>query len=320
MSHRAEVSGVGSRGTALPPSGEQYPITAGDQRAVVVEVGGGVREYVVGRRPVLDGYPVDAICSGARGAPLVPWPNRLEDGRYGFDGEEHQLPLTEPERHNAIHGLLRWRNWQLHDRRGNEVAVGTVLHPTEGYPFTLDVQVRYLLDAAGLTVTTTATNRGDRPCPYGSGQHPYLAAGRGGIDECVLELRAGTRIATDDRGLPAGRRRVDGSRFDFRRPRRIGATRIDQAFTDLERDGDGLARVRLRAPDGAETVLRVDGGHPYLALFTADTLPGDEWRRGLGVAPMTCAPNAFRSGEGLLVLAPGETVTTTWGVSPSWLS
>lgn len=301
------------------PSGQQWQITAGDQRAVLVEVGGGVREYVVGRRPVLDGYPVDAICSGARGTPLVPWPNRLEDGRYTFDGEDHQLPLSEPGRHNAIHGLLRWRNWQPRERRGNEVALGTVLHPSEGYPFTLDVEVRYRLDGDGLTVSTTATNRGGRPCPYGSGQHPYLAGGPGVIDDCVLELKAGTRIVTDDRGLPAGRRRVDGSRFDFHRARLIGATRIDQAFTDLVRDGDGLARLRLRAPDGAETVLRVDRGYPYLELFTADTLPGDEWRRGLGVEPMTCAPNAFRSGEGLRVLAPGEAVTTTWGVRPSWL-
>ena len=51
------------------------------------------------------------LCDGAHGAPLIPWPNRLADGRYSFDGADHQLALTEPERHNAIHGLMRWRPW-----------------------------------------------------------------------------------------------------------------------------------------------------------------------------------------------------------------
>src|SRR5437016_6075237 len=132
-----------------PPSGEQFDIASGEHRATIVEVGGGVREYFVGDRPVLDPYPIDAMCDGARGAPLIPWPNRLAEGRYRFDGVDHQLPLSEPDRNNAIHGLLRWRSWRAVERSADRVVVGTTLHPMAGYPFALEVRIEYSLDDEG---------------------------------------------------------------------------------------------------------------------------------------------------------------------------
>src|SRR3954467_10292518 len=129
----------------VPPSGRQFEIAAGDQRAVVVEVGGGVRVYAHGDRDVLDPYPEDAICDGARGTPLIPWPNRLEDGRYAFDSVERQLDLSEPDKRNALHGLLRWQAWDVVERAPDRVVMGVRLHPSPGYPFRLDVRVAYAL-------------------------------------------------------------------------------------------------------------------------------------------------------------------------------
>ena len=282
---------------SIPPSGRQYEIRHGEQVAVVVEVGGGVREYRVGARAVLDPYPLDAMCDGAHGAPLVPWPNRLADGRYRFDGVDHQVAITEPEKGNAIHGFLRWRSWDAVREEPNRVTMGTRLHPLTGYPFLLDVEVDYRLDDAGLTVTTTATNRGDRSCPYGAGQHPYLSPGSGVIDDAVLSFMAGNRIVTDQtRQLPTGVEPVAGGRFDFSDPRRLGDLRIDFAFTDLARDETGLAWVRLAGPDGRRVELWVDGTYPIVELYTGDTLRPDRRRLGLGAEPMTCPPNAFQSG------------------------
>ena len=300
---------------SIPPSGRQYELHHGEQVAVVVEVGGGVREYRVGARAVLDPYPLDAMCDGAHGAPLVPWPNRLADGRYRFDGVDHQVAITEPEKGNAIHGFLRWRSWDAVREEPNRVTMGTRLHPLTGYPFLLDVEVDYRLDDAGLTVTTTATNRGDRSCPYGAGQHPYLSPGSGVIDDAVLSFMAGNRIVTDQtRQLPTGVEPVAGGRFDFSDPRRLGDLRIDFAFTDLARDETGLAWVRLAGPDGRRVELWVDGTYPIVELYTGDTLRPDRRRLGLGAEPMTCPPNAFQSGQGVRRLAPGEAVTTRWGV------
>ena len=300
---------------ATPPSGEQFEITAGSQRATVVEVGGGVREYVVGERPVLDPYSLDAMCDGAHGAPLIPWPNRLAEGAYRFDGTDYAVALTEPDKHNAIHGFLRWRSWQAVEHETGRVVMATRLHPLMGYPFTLDVQVAYELGDEGLVVATTATNLSDRPCPYGSGQHPYLSPGGGRIDDCRLELAAGTRILTEnERQLPTGTASVAGTEYDFRSARRLADQKLDDPFTDLDRDQNGRAWARLTAPDGSRVALWVDGHYSIIEFYTGDTLSAARRRLGLGCEPMTCPPNAFQSGDGLIRLAPGETVTTTWGV------
>jgi aldose 1-epimerase len=269
----------------------------------------------VGGRTVLDPYPLEAICDGAHGAPLIPWPNRLGDGRYRFDGADHQLPLSEPERHNAIHGLMRWRPWRALEHDPDRVLVGARLLPLPGYPFTLDLRISYELTGAGLTVATTATNLGGSACPYGTGQHPYLSPGEGLIDDCVLEVHAATRILTDEeRQLPCGRVPVEGGVHDFRTPRRLGDQRLDDPFTDLARDRVGIATVVLRLPDGARVELWADERYPFVQLYSGDTLAPERRRRGLGVEPMTCAPNAFQSGDGLVRLEPGASHTGRWGV------
>lgn len=298
------------------PSGEQFQIVYGDQRATIVEVGGGVREYVHGNREVLQPYPVHAVCDAAHGAPLIPWPNRLADGRYVFDGQEHQLELTEPEKHNAIHGLLRWRNWSALERSADWVRVGTRLHPTDRWPFTLDVSVRYSLGDEGLSVETRARNGGDSACPYACGQHPYLSPGpEATVDDCRLELKAATRIDTDpERQLPTGTEPVHGTEYDFRTAREIGGLEIDYAFTDLERDPDGRAWVRLACPDGRAVEAWSDQAYPVIEIYTADALAPPRRRRGLAVEPMSAPPNALATGEMIVRLEPHDEHVATWGV------
>lgn len=306
------------------PSGFQVVLTEGDQRAVIVEVGAGLRDYRVGDWDVLDGYQADQMCSAARGHCLIPWPNRLRDGRYRFRDQELQLPLTEPDRHNAIHGLIRWDNWTVAEQEASCVLMDDLLHHRPGYPFSLHVGVEYALSEGdpGLTVRTTATNVGSARCPYGAGFHPYLRVGDQRLDEDVLSSPGATWLPTDGQAIPSGHEPVSGTPYDFRRPRVIGDSRLDTAFTDLERAEDGLARVVLQSPDGSRSAsLWMDESYRYLMLFTGDSLPdAGRRRRSLGVEPMTCAPNAFQSGEGLRVLEPGEQFTSVWGISPSLLA
>ena len=265
------------------PSGEQIEIIAGDQQAVVVEVGGGLRSYSAGGRELVDGYKANEMSSSGRGQALIPWPNRLQDGSYEFDGRRHQLPLNEPERRNAIHGPVRWVAWTASVRETHRVVMGHLLHPQPGYPFSLSLAIEYALLDGGLRV--------------------------------LLRAPARTVLRSDGRGLPIGTAAVEDTEYDFRQPRPIGSTTLDHAFTDLERDGDGLARVALRDPDhGTEISLWVDESYPYLMLFTGDPLP-DVRRRSLAVEPMTCPPNAFRTGDALIRLEPGCSFTSTWGIA-----
>jgi aldose 1-epimerase len=299
---------------ARPPSGRQFEIAAAGHRATIVEVGGGIRELERDGRPILDPYPVDRICDGAHGAPLIPWPNRLANGRYEFDGEDFELPLTEPGKRNAIHGLMRWRPWTAAEHEAARVVMAARLHPQPGYPFELDLKIAYELGEEGLTVTTTARNLGERPCPFGHGQHPYLSPGAGLVDACALRVDAETRVLTDpERQLPTGREPVAGTELDFRAARRLGDLRVDDPFTDLIRDVDRRARIRLTGPDDVTAELWVDEGYRFLEVYSGDTLHPDRARRGLGAEPMTCGPNAFATGEDVVAIDPGESFSASWG-------
>lgn len=295
----------------MNPSGDQHWIEADGQEAAVVEVGGGLRTYTVDGVDVLEGYGVDEMAAGGRGQNLLPWPNRIADGRYSFAGEDLQLALTEPGRHNASHGLVRWANWTARANDGDRVVMGLTLHPQPGYPFTLELEVEYRLGPGGLSVATTATNLGDRPCPYGAGAHPYVTVGTDLVDDAVLLVPAEARLEVDGRGIPTGAVPVEDTPFDFREAKAIGDLVADHAFTELTGNEAVVA-----APDGQRRVtLWWDSAYRWVMVFTGDTLAPARRRRGLAIEPMTCAPNAFVSGDGLRVLEPEEAWTTVWGIA-----
>jgi len=298
------------------PSGEQLEIARDDQYAVVTEVGGGLRCYTADGRDVIVGYDVDEMCSSGRGQVLAPWPNRIEDGTYEFGGRRHQLPLTEPDAHNAIHGLVRWNAWSLRERDPHRVVVEHELHPQPGYPFSLVLAIEYTLTASGLVVTTTATNVGRELCPFGLGAHPYLTLGRS-IDGLALRVPARTVLHSDSRGLPRRATPVDDTEYDLRRTRPIGTTVLDHCYTDLDRGDDTRARIELTEPREERSItLWLDETYPYVMVFTGDPLP-DMARRAVAIEPMTCPPNAFRSGVAVIELEPGASVIGSWGITPS---
>jgi aldose 1-epimerase len=307
------------------PSGEQIRLSHAGQELTVVEVGAGIRTYSAGGRPVLDGYDESEMCPGGHGQLLAPWPNRLGDGRFEWEGRSYQTPLSEPENHNAIHGLVRWAAWSVAAVDPGEARLTYRLHPQPGWPWTLDLAVAYRLGADGLRVVTEMTNVADAglgSCPFGIGWHPYLAAFGELVDQAVLTVPAVEAYRSDERGLPVGRYDVGGTEVDFRAGRTIGEAVLDVAFTGLERGEDGRAVItlaptdRARAGSGAYGVrMWMDRAYTHLMIFSGDTLAdAARRRRGLAVEPMTCAPDMLRSGDGRLVLEPGQSFEAAWGL------
>ncbi|MFT4084888.1 MAG: aldose 1-epimerase family protein [Nocardioides sp.] len=300
----------------LPPSGNQFTISGGGYAATLTESGGALRTLQHGDRRLIDGFAEDQISAGGRGQLLMPWPNRIRDGRYGFAGSSYQLGLSEARLHNASHGLARWAGWTPIEVSAEAVTLGYRLMAQSGYPWTLDLRVTYAVGDDGLQVTQSATNRADSTAPYASGAHPYLSAGEGPIDTWTLELPAATRLLTDDRLLPIGTEPVAGTAYDFRAPRPIGEVAFNHAFGDLVRaDGgnetDGTAVVRVTGPAGS-TELWLDGHHRWVMIYSADD--SGTPRRSLAVEPMTAPVDAFNSGIDLIDLEPGETFSARWGI------
>jgi aldose 1-epimerase len=288
----------------------EVELVSGDARLAVDLRGGGLRALTVGDWEVLDGYPAGTVPAGRRGGVLLPWPNRLRDGQWAWEGQQLQLDVAGPGK-PAAHGLVTWQSWSVLARHADAVTVGTVVEARPGYPFRLAAAVDHALSPDRLTVTVRVRNAGDRPTPFGVGMHPYLSVGAtqdGGIGDAEVTVPARTALDLDG-GLPTGTRRpFDGA------VGRIGERALDDAVTDLERDDDGWARVRLRGATGA-LELAVDGSWPWLQVYSGDTLPEGQRRRSLAVEPMTCPPNALADGVDLVVLDPGESWAGTWTLS-----
>ena len=297
------------------PTGQQWGISHGDFEATVVEVGGGLRLLTRDGVDLVAGYDFDEPCQSGRGQQLMPWPNRIRDGRYHWgDAKPQQLPITEVPFANASHGLVRWALWELVEHTDSSVTVGYRLHPQPGWPHHLDLRTTYRLDDSGLVVTAAARNVGRSDAPFGYGAHPYLAIGDTPLSEVTLTVPAGRRVEVDERSLPVGVHPVEGTEYDFREARAVGPTDLDTAYTEIAHDADGRWRVTVSAADRS-VALWAEPAFPWLQVFTG-VVRLHQGVAGIAVEPMTCPADAFNSRTSLVTLAPGEEWTGTWGISP----
>lgn len=308
----------------IPLSGIQHSLRAGDYEAVVADIGATLRSLTYRGRDLVLPFEADEVRPNHRGATLAPWPNRLVDGRYTFDGVDYQLPLTEPARGHALHGLASWLQYEPIDKHSSHVTLEGAIQAQKGYPWRVVVQTTFALDADGLTQTVTAVNESAHPAPWGTASHPYLVAGDGRVDGWTLQLPAASVLhATPDRLVPTGLSPVDADdpgRFDFRTPHLVGAARIDHAFTDLAADADGTIAARVTDASGVGVEMVWDAACPWVQVFTSDQPGATSDRAALAVEPMTCAPDAFNAAAyaydtGLIVLSPGGTATARWRIA-----
>jgi aldose 1-epimerase len=298
---------------STPPTGEQYEIVSGTRRAVVTEVGATLRSFSVDGRDVVRGFGVEDQISGGRGQNLIPWPNRIRDGRYVFNGATQQLALTEPARHNASHGLARYVPWVLVDKQPDAVTNRVRIYPQQGWPGVLEATITHQVSDNGLTVTVNATNIGAAEVPFGYGAHPYLTVGESTVDDVAITVPAESYLEVDDRLLPIKISPVAGTAYDLRGGPVLGSVNLDTALTDLARDADGRWRVKLVLGDRYAEVWGDETMH-WIQVFSG----GPSRNSSIAVEPMTCGPDAFNAGpthDGMRVLAPGSSFQGEWGIS-----
>ncbi|MFJ4223923.1 aldose 1-epimerase family protein [Microbacterium sp. NPDC089695] len=297
--------------TFASPTGIQVHLQLGDVSAQIAQVGASLRALRIGGVDLVAPYPLDIPTPSCSGVVLVPWPNRVRDGRWNDGGVERQLAITEPKFANASHGLLRFTAYEIEEGAASTTLRASVV-PQTGYPYLIDTTVTYTLRADGIDVAHTLTNRSATDAPVALGTHPFVTIGDVAASELVLRVPAHTAFETDERMLPIGTAPADES---LREGARLGDVTLDTGFTDLDRDADGLVRHSLTAPDGRRLTLWQGEGFDVVQVFTTDKYPG----RPLAVAiePMTAPADALNSGRGLRHLAPEETWTLRWGLTLS---
>jgi len=278
-------------------SGQTVVLRAGDYQAKIVTTGAGLAELTLKGRHLVLSHEPDALPQAHMGKVLLPWPNRIANGRYRFAGQILLPAINDRASGAAIHGLLAWHNWHIARQSSCEVVLTAFLPPNYGYPFMLSAEVTWSLDStAGLQARISATNIGDTPAPYGAGVHPYLTCNLDPVDRCDLQLPA-SRIFNPETRQYAD---VAGTALDFSHPHSIGDTCIDHSFALLSRATPW--EVRLTSPIQNMAVW-LRASQPWIQVYSGEKLN----RAGLAVEPMSCPPDAFNSGIDVVQLSPGET-------------
>lgn len=299
----------------VDPTGNQIHLTLGAAgRAVtadIAQVGASLRGLTVDGVDLIARYPLGSPTPSGSGIVLVPWPNRIRDGRWSAKDEQHELWITEPKLHNAIHGLLRYTAYSVAEVDG-AVTMRAAVYPQPGYPFTLETAVTYALTEEGITVTHVIRNSGELAAPVAIGVHPFLALGDVAAAELTLTSPGATVITVDDRLLPTGTAPVPAP-LDLRAGRVLADLELDHAYTDLQRESDGRVHHTLRAADGRSVTLWQDAAFDFVQFYTSRSYPGRDV--ALACEPMTAPADAFNSGVGVRWLEPDTTFTATWGIT-----
>ena len=301
-------------------SGEVYEIKFHDFVASVTSVGATLRAFSCGDVPVIWSQPLEGLPVAGSGQVLAPWPNRLENGSYVFDGVTGLAALDEPARSNAIHGLVRWLEWKLDYLERSRVKLSCTLAPQPGYPFMLSLAILYEIGPDGLTVRTQAESGRGTIAPFGIGFHPYFMAATKGLAGARVAVPATRQLTLDGRGLPVGDREIDAHLAALSTDEGVALhdLSLDDCFTGLVRDPDGIATLRFFPGDGAisEVTLRLERPFDYVMCFTGDPLAESDRRVAVAIEPMTCPPNALSTGIGVTSLHDGATFEAGFSIRP----
>lgn len=302
------------------PMGERFELESRiggrTQHVVVTETGGTLRALCVDGISLVQDYPVDSAAPFSAGWILVPWPNRVAGGTWSHEGIAHGLPVNEPARGHALHGLLAHADYRLVERTGTALTLSADLQAQDGYPFDLATSVCYELQKDGLRITHRLVNSGRTRAPVAVGAHPYLCLGNVPAEELKLTINADSHLEVNELLIPTGEvTSVPGTSRDYRAGEFLGQVALDDVWTDLHREVDGGSRHSLEAPDGSRVELCMDAAFGYIQVFTTNGFPvATGTLRAVAMEPMTAPANAFNNGMGLHWLEPGESWDIQWGI------
>lgn len=301
----------------------ELTLTRGDLRLIVSPYGASLRglSRVVGAetQEIITGYSGAANKVGGQGDVLIPFPGRVREGRYVFEGREHQMVKNDKESPAAIHGFLRTVIWDQKTATDEAVTFTTAFDKDTnvGYPFALSAEVTYHLTHTGLRCEFRIENIGADDAPVGAGFHPYFTVGSDLIDDNLLHVPFNSVLEYKNL-LPTGKvLPVEKTDWDFQQPSVIGDTVFNTCYLNPTRDSDGLAHIRIGDVNtGRAITVSLDKSCSFVVLYSGDPLPEPHRRRSLAIEPMTCGTDAFNHPAwGLAVLKPGDLLQGAWEVT-----
>ncbi len=290
---------------------------SGSGFVLVPELGAVLTDLYFGGKPVIDGYKKAAELKSlawAKSALLAPFPNRLKDGVYKFEGESYQFPINEKNTDTAIHGFamakkMKVETWSCEENEATVICVYKDSGRRKAYPFPHHFRVCYQMKQNAFSIKMSFKNTGKTPLPVGLGWHPYFQLGKD-IDAHKLKLPKDfllKKIEIDDQMIPTGKQT---SFLDFQRSTNIGDAVLDNCFL-IQKNNPKATRFEIQLSYEKQKLTywqKLNEGHDYVQLFTPPN------RNSLAIEPMSCNIDAFNNGNGLTVLQPEETLDLECGL------
>jgi len=245
---------------------------------------------------------------------LVPFPNRIKDGQYAFEGKTYQLSVNQTKEQNAMHGLLFDKIFKIESLRTENNQANLILSHlykgnNEGYPFPFNCEVSYIWDPEQfLTISVLIENTGKTALPAGVGWHPYFKF-PDMVDKLNLQLNCTHKYKVDERMIPT----METEAFnDFQQMNWINETQLDDCFA-LAQNKTVETKLKDEQHNIELSIIQKTGKHQYnyIQIYT----PKD--RKSIALEPMTCMPNAFNNGEGLWNLPPKEKLAVAFKLKVS---
>jgi len=230
--------------------------------------------------------------------PLVPWCNRIRDGRFRFAGREIALPANFPPEPHSLHGLGWQAPWELTRAAGFKASLAHRCDGAGPWPWAYEAEQRVRLGAQGCAITLDITNRSGAAMPCGLGLHPYLRR----RSETRVRFGSQAMLMVGDDPIPTGET-AEADRFaGWRGGAALPARLVDHCFAGW--DGSVLIEDDLGA---IEMTAR---GASFLHVYAPDA--GAE----LCCEPVSHAPDApNRAPAELILLPPGCTASLTLRIS-----
>ncbi len=292
--------------------------SAGNFVAEISRVGAALRGFSLDENQLVEPGKFGSLSPFCEGVIMSPWPNRIDGGKWNYQGRTLELPVNLHEQQNANHGLLMDHQYEILEQTEVSVTLGALIHARLGYPFDVYTTVKYELVESGLKISHTAENLSEDDAPYALGGHPYFKIAGVDTEDLFLRSEAETVLIVDERQIPTGTMPTAHSRFDMRSGVRVGDNFYDHDFTDLPRDEAGLAHTYLTAADGRGFDIWQDSEFKHVVIFTPDfylSEVGADKRYACAIEPQTSGPNSFNSGIDLQWLKKGFKFVASWGIN-----
>ena len=249
------------------------------------------------------------------GSTLFPWCNRTRNGTWvDPQGQIQQLPISEPNLNNALHGFVAQREFSVIARTDSSVSLEIAIGPEPGYPFQLGLRVSYELEPNGIRCDYLVNNLGRDKAPFSLAAHPYIKLGGAETGDLVLRSAAEKVYEQDKQQIPVGLGPTAGTKYDFRQGVKVSDLSLDDYFTEIATSGDGKRHTQLIGPESIADIWQ-DSAFKHLVIFNTPSFETEAGAvQAIAIEPSTSAVNALNSDEDLIWLDSGSGWAASWGV------